>query len=286
MNRDDIHRPSVIQPEEYDFIGIAYDPKAEHEVGGLMLLAEEQQTIRHFMKLKGARYASHSHGGSCYCCGAQALYLAVFYHEKTNECIKVGETCAEKLRMGEPERFATARRSVKAALDAIAGKRKAQALLNNLGLGEAWKLYESTEAAKTKEELTVRDMVRGLIRHGRLTEKQEAFLKRLLYTIANKDRIMAEREAEKLAALPCPTGRIVIIGTVLTVKTVESVWGDTLKMLVKTKEGYTVWGSVPSGLTVNRGEPVTFKATVEPSKDDPKHGFFSRPKALALEAVN
>lgn len=286
MTRNDIHRPSAIQPDEYDFIGILYDPKAEYEVGGLTLLAEEQEAIRYFMQSKGARYASHCHGGTCFCCGASAVYLAVFYHEKTNECIKVGETCAEKLRIGEPERFATARRSVKAALDAIAGKRKAQALLASLGLSEAWTLYVSTKPATFMEELTIKDMVRGLVRHGLLTEKQEAYLRRLLYVMANRDRIAAEREAEKQAALPCPKGRIVVEGTVLTVKEVEGAYGTTLKMLVKNKDGWTVWGSVPSGLQAERGMTVTFKATVEPSKDDPKHGFFSRPKVAEVEAVS
>jgi hypothetical protein len=67
-------------------------------------------------------------------------------------------------------------------------------------------------------------------------------------------------------------------GTVLSLKEVEGTYGITLKMFVKTSEGYTLWGSVPKGLgEVKKGDEVAFTATVTPSKDDKKHGYFSRP---------
>lgn len=73
---------------------------------------------------------------------------------------------------------------------------------------------------------------------------------------------------------------MVITGTVLSTKMSDGIYGSVLKMLVKvTDGGYTVYGTVPSGLEVEKGSVVTFKATVEPTEKDPKHGYFSRPSA-------
>lgn len=279
INRTDIHRPSVIKPEEYEFIGIVYDPREQTEVGGAAMLAEERENIRHFMKSHGAKWAGHEHGGTCQCCGANALYLAAFYHEPSKEVIRVGEDCAQKLGFGCENAFNTARRQVANAKEYAAGKMKAQAVLSEMGLSQAWDIWKMTNRPDFYEENTVNDMVRNLIRYGSLSEKQEAFMRKLLHTINHREEIEAQRAAEKAAAQDCPTGRLVVTGTVLTTKMVEGSYGSTLKMLVKAQEGYTLWGTVPSALTVERGDAVTFKATIEPAKNDPKHGFFSRPSA-------
>ena len=95
-------------------------------------------------------------------------------------------------------------------------------------------------------------------------------------TIAQK-----EREAERAAAKPCPTGRLQITGTVLSVKAQPSDYapgGEVLKMLVKTEEGWLAYGSVPSCLFgIERGDRVRFKGTITPSERDNKFGFFKRP---------
>jgi len=278
--RTDIHRPSAIQPQEYNFLGIHFDPGAEDVVGGDQLMCEENRRIREFMEEKGARWAQHEHGGTCFCCGAHAVYLAVFHHAPSNECIMVGERCADKLEMGEPERFAAARRSVRDAREAIAGKRRAETFLSELGLSQAWELFNDKHKAPFYEEMTIRDMVRNLVRYGRMSDKQAEFMRSLLHRINNRDAIEEERKREKELARPCPTGRLQVTGTVLTTKMSDGVYGSVLKMLVKTEGGYTLWGTVPSGLgEIEKGSIVTFRATIEPSEKDPKHGFFSRPSA-------
>lgn len=279
ITRTDIHRPSVIKPEEYEFIGIVYDPREQTEVGGAAMLAEERENIRHFMKTHGAKWAGHEHGGTCQCCGASALYLAAFYHEPSKEVIRVGEDCTQKLGFGCENSFNAARRKVANAKEYASGKARAQAILSEMGLSQAWDIWKMTNRPDFYEENTVNDMVRNLVRYGNLSEKQEAFMRKLLHTINHREEIAAQRAAEKAAAADCPTGRIVITGVVLTTKMIEGGYGHTLKMLIKTKEGYTLWGTVPSSLTVERGDSVAIKATVAPSKNDPKHGFFSRPVA-------
>jgi hypothetical protein len=277
--RTDIHRPSAIQPEEYQFVGIWFDPGAEHVVGGHKLLADESERITEFMDEHGAQWSAHSHGGSCQCCGAHALYLAAFYHEHHNEMIRVGERCAEKIGMGCDAAFTAARKKVASAREHATGKARAKLQLQERDLEPAWELYEAKNL-QGHDNLIAFDLVGKLIRYGAMSEKQWEFLKRLMFRIENRETIETQKAAEKAAALDCPKGRMEITGTVLSTKISDGIYGSVLKMLVKVSDGgYTVYGTVPSGLEVEKGKTVTFKATVEPSDKDSKHGYFSRPSA-------
>lgn len=277
--RTDIHRPSAINPAEYQFVGIWFDPGAEDVVGGHKLLAEESERITQFMEYHGAQWSTHSHGGTCQCCGAHALYLAAFYHEHYNELIRVGERCAEKLGMGCDAAFTAARKKVSSAREHATGKARAKLQLQERELESAWVLYE-TKDLQGHDNLIAFDIVGKLIRYGAISDKQWEFLKRLMFRIENREAIEAQKEAEKAAALDCPKGRMLITGTVLSTKMSDGVYGSVLKMLVKvTDGGYTVYGTVPSGIQAEKGVVVTFRATVEPSDKDPKHGYFSRPIA-------
>jgi hypothetical protein len=280
IERTDIHRPSVIQPQDYQFVGVWYDPNEEFEIGSAYMLRMERENIMAHMKQTGGRWARHEHGGTCHVCGANAQYLAVFHHQASNEYIRVGEDCTEKMDMGEPERFATARRAAKNAREADAGKRKARLILQDHGLEAAWRYYDTKHVWQEREEATCESIVGNLVRYGNLSEKQVEFLKTLLYRIENREILKAQKEAEKAQAQNCPTGRIFIEGVVLSTKEVEGAFGTTQKMLVKTTGGYTLWGTVPKALKgVGRQSEVKFTATIEPSTTDKKHGYFSRPSA-------
>jgi len=122
-------------------------------------------------------------------------------------------------------------------------------------------------------------------------------------TFIEKDKLQREkREAEKAKAADCPEGRMAIEGEVVSVKWKDSDYGGSLKMTVKTDDGYLVWGSVPSVLCsiktiigegedswvtykdVGRGDRVRFTGTVTPSDTDKKFGFFKRPAKAELLA--
>lgn len=67
-------------------------------------------------------------------------------------------------------------------------------------------------------------------------------------------------------------------GTIQTIKAQESYYGTTLKMLVQHADGWKLWGTVPAALEeAEKGDTVSFTATVSVSDDDPKFGFFKRP---------
>jgi len=110
--------------------------------------------------------------------------------------------------------------------------------------------------------------------------------------IAKKAEWAAKNAAENADAEAIVNGKQVITGVVLTVKTQEGYYGDTLKMLVRDDRGFKVWGSVPRSLsnaayedrTTVKGSRVTFSATVEASEDDNKFGFYKRPTKAKMEA--
>lgn len=295
MTRTDIHRPSAIVPEDYQFVAFGYQ-KIE-TLFDVYAVQHERAALKAHMDSTGGTYSQHEHAGNCHICGASAIYTAYFYHEKTNTYIRTGLDCAEKLELstGDANRFKTA---IRDAREAYAGKRKAQAILSDAGLSDAWQYYvmdyEQLPRDETKprrdyetgelngfhplnDAMTVRDIVEKLVKFGSISDKQMAFLGSLLKRIADRPRIMAERAAEKAAAADCPTGRVKITGTVLKVEERESAYGIVDKMTVKAREGYIVWVTKPRSMTAERGEEVEFTCTLTPSDTDPKFGFGKRP---------
>lgn len=278
--RTDEHRPSEIVPEDYDFVCVQYlwSTGSSFFDGEIAYTIEQRKIFEaHKAKTRGA-ISDHDHGGTCHCCGATARYVARFYHAKSNTYVNLGEICANKLEMGDRNAFQVMRRSIKDARDAIAGKRKAQALLADLGLTRAWDLYDADIDYPHRQEVTIVSVVSSIIKLGYVSEKQELFLRKLLYEIDHRAEIEARRKAEAETAADCPSGRMKIAGKVLSIKSQPSVYGDVLKMLVQHPTGFKVWGSVPRDLSdVQRNCWVEFTATVTPSDKDRSFGFYSRP---------
>ncbi len=297
--RTDIHCPSKINPEEYNALGVYCapshgDPHAE------MWVAQQRKRIQELMDQHGWKFTTHEHGGSCRCCGAHAATLVAFVHVPSKEILLVGETCAYKVDQGVAEMFRTARKVSADARLRKAGKAKAELILDEAGLSEAWDLYtmdmESDEASAYRLDngdtvrplFIIRDIVNKLVKYGSLSEKQLDFLRKLVNDAKNeKQRIhdmWEQRRLEKENAEDCPTGRIVVTGKVITLREQDGQFGTVWKMLVVDDRGYKVWCSVPSGLDLNRFDRVQLTVTLTPSKDDPKFGFGSRPaKSAVLE---
>ena len=306
--RIDEHRPSAIVPEEYEYVGQEYlNPEDQ---GNCFALEEERKRIQEHMKRTGGTYSRHDHGGNCMVCGnVKAWYTILFYHKRTNTYIRMGQDCAAKCEMGGDFNSSEFRRAIDDARQAYTGKRKAQALLSDYGLSECWDIHhqESTrtpncdceqgqwmcdhmmEYARThKAENTIWSIVCGVVKYGRLSEKQVKYLRSLLAQIAERPARDAKRKAQHDAAAPCPEGRVQVTGVILSTREVESEYQYSryappvtyTKMLVLDDSGFKVWGTRPSSLDhCDKGDRVTFTATVQPSKDDEKFGFYKRPSA-------
>lgn len=276
--RTDIHRPSAIVPNEYEFITMNYIGPSEE----WMDFKWERKALRDHMAATGGTEATHDHGGTCGTCGATAFYVGHFYHAKTNTYLTVGHECAGKFGLGDPAAFKNFRKAVAARRKAAKGKGKASKILIDAGLSAAWDIYAAEDRSGYKyEEATIMDIVGKLVRYGSVTDKALNYVRVLLNKIPARAEMEAKRAAETAAAAPVPVtdAKIKIAGEVLTVKAQETRYGVVTKMLIKTDAGWKIWGTVPSAMPhPERGDRVSLEATVVPSKDDPKFGFYSRPK--------
>ena len=282
--RADVHRPSAINPANYEFVDCVYI--GGNDLDAVMCNLTARAHIKAVMDAVGGRWANHEHGGTCHVCGATAMYLACFHDHVTNEFIYVGEDCAEKMERGQSSAFATLRRSIANAREAIAGKRKAKLLLEDAGLAAAWDLYvEVCDGATLADNranapiTTIYSIVNGVIKYGSVSDKQVEFLKVLIDRHANADRIEAERAAEKAKALPVPEGKQEVELKVIKVEERESEYGLQLKMVGVHADGWVCWGTVPASCgEVEKGDRVRLTATFTRSDKDPKFGFFKRPR--------
>jgi len=291
---------------------------------------ENRRTITAHMERTGGKRSRHDHGGNCGICGnANAIYTAMFWHKPTNTYIRTGQDCAAKLDAGV--NFNKFIEGVKADKLFRAGKQKALVILTDAGLEAAWPIACASEddlprdpRSRNKittyqrdpdtgeermvdsddlyfEEKTIRDIVGKLIQYGSVSEKQLAFVGKLLDAIPARAGKEAARQAEIDAAKPLPVTdkRMTIRGRVLSVKLVDTAFGDVTKILVQSADGWKVWGTMPTIIAdivqhpatpghpngwsetvyggIEKGDEIQFDAKVTVSKDDPKFGFYKRP---------
>ena len=303
--RTDIHRPSAIIPENYVFIGVQYLGTKE-DIGEALFFRAEMQRIEEHRAETGGKYSNHNYGGTCHVCGATAMYLAVYYHPNTNVYIRMGDTCSDKLEFGDAAYFRAAKKAGKDYRTAKAGKMKAVHTLTEAGHERALALLEMSEAKLEELHLiekryfaqdntkytvydcyelsTIRDIVGKLVKYGSISDKQMAFLGKLIEDCDGRKEKMearAKAEAKRLEnAKPVPEERVQVTGTVVSVREPDQyAMYPAWKMLVLDDEGFKVWGSVPRAFDVEglKGSRVTFKATLTPSPDDKYFGFFKRP---------
>jgi len=276
MTRTDTHRPSAIDPTEYQFVSFH-----DHRPQAAGAQIAEQQAFRAHRERTGGKFSDHDHGGVCHVCGnAHAQTVARFWHEPTNRYIEVGETCAGKLWNGERADFASFRAKVAAGVEAAAGKAKAERILTEAGLSFAYDVWLQRDYDNWgREEEIISDIVGKLVRYGSVSDKQIALIAKLVGDIDRKAEIAAQREAEAAAALPIPSfaGRVTVEGVVISRKLVTGFYGDAIKIVVKADDGWKVYGTEPSTVEATVGDRIRFDAAITVSDDDPKFGFFKRP---------
>lgn len=84
----------------------------------------------------------------------------------------------------------------------------------------------------------------------------------------------------QLASLPdLPEGTYELIGTAVSVRTMNGRFGPQDKLLLQLDSGQRVYGTLPSSLTgAEPGQRVALTATVKRSDSDPLFGYFKRPR--------
>lgn len=325
MTRTDVHRPSSddFDPEAYECHGVFdMDPEVPNP-------DETRYRIETIRALLGKGYR-HGPGSSRKCghCGAHIRYAALMVRNDVKEYIYVGEDCLEgRFEMTQAE-FQTLRKNAALNRERVRKADKIATLVEEYpvlvwltyvsnidapGRVYTWSEEEGVECydynrstdvasrTKTGKQFSILDdLARKLNRYADLTANQAALADRLLTQISERWERYAERQraAEALAAtgVKVPSGRVVVEGEVVFTDYKESDdnYGRKVyspKMIVKSDDGWKVWGTVPRSIEPDglleelKGKRVRFTAAVEAKASDPLFGFFKRPtKAEIVEA--
>lgn len=283
--RTDVHRPSALVTEDYEFVACGYYGTAG-DPGYSPLAHEASYLIDEGWKLAGVS------GGGCDHCGARLTYYAILKHVPTHTLIRVGETCLGNRFERSSSEFHALRKQ--AELDRAAQRvKKTRALFFAVHAPDAETVYEWCDERVCNGEYGWEGMRHRFVsKINREGETSEKFLRAMMRDMARTERRDAERaerdriEAENSA--PVVEGRGPVEGVVLGTRWQESDFGDTKKMLVRDDRGFKLWGTVPSAiLEVAKGDRVRFTAKAEKSQDDETFGFYSRPtKAEVLASAD
>ena len=262
MKRDDPHRPGAIVPADYAYvfsynlpttldgwplpalgINCEIDRRKYDEKGRVVSNGEHAPDGRCCvvgLRASGARFAATGGTGKCSICGALFVYGDVWQHVPSGEYVHLGHTCADKYEM-LADRSAWEIENGRAR-DAAAAKiarrvreeARAAFLAENPGL----------DADLALDHRILADLDAKLRRWGSLTEPQVALARKIAFEVRNP------RPAEVMVEAP-EGSAILVRGKVVSVKTVESAYGETLKFAVKvsTPAGvWIAWSTVPAGL--------------------------------------
>jgi len=282
------HKPKTMNPEHYRYLGWLYQGGSEAILNSLGFAHKDPEFIN-FMDLQEDEKLNQGNwyvGGTCDHCGSHFAWGNVYEYIPTGEKVVVGHICADKFNMTSHTQ-----------LKQREAERRAEAFRKRKKINAAEKLYRErnwlisnildSELAKTND--FIGDLKRKLHEYGSLTERQGAAaiastIKDFWYKGAKE-----EQEANQAEAEDVPEGKgLEVTGRIISTRYQDSkfAYGVTeLKMLVQDDRGFRVWGTMPTSLEnvgADSGSRIRFTANLEPSNDDPKFGFFKRPRKAEL----
>lgn len=285
MTRTDLHRPSVIVPEDYRFVACDYYGSGLDALG----YVGDRMAFRADMERTGGRFSGHEHGGTCHVCGASALYVAKYHHKPTNSYIVTGLDCAEKMDIADEVAFRSFKKRIAAGRKMFRGLAKAQETLNTVGLQAAWAIYSATDrTGHAKAEEIVFDIVGKLVKYGSISDPQTALISRLLGDIAARPA----RQAAFQAARAVEAANSRHVGTVgerrdftLTATfraSFDTQYGTLFVHGFKDPEGNVVIYKGGKAIA-ERGETIRVKATVKDHgvREGVQQTIIARPAVLA-----
>lgn len=301
MKRTDLAAPTMIDPAAFTFVaGVYFGSNANEdfdamlgdwfaekdETGKAGWYAKKPEVLKKFPPL--VEQSNFVRRGTCDHCGACFDWGSVYQHTSGGHIV-VGNICADKT-LSHPSRLELDVSRMKAK---IAAARKAA---RNAEAARAQATQEGFEYlyTDTHTDRLLADIAQKGLQYGGLSPRQIELVKKIHSGTPReweikRDEKAAARAAEEVAALPVPVtdARISVEGVVLTIREQDGFMGATvMKMLVKTTQGFKLWGTRPSGLGIQQGTKVAFMCTVERSHKDEKFGFFKRPtKTRVVEGV-
>ena len=272
MTRTDLHRPSVMIPANYSLVTTFVHPRFDID-GECVDEGFGLDEVSDF--LKAHKHEVFGDAMRCGSCGARFLTGALWVHEPTGEALFTGHDCADNMDLVAD--WSAAEIAAKRAADlrklAVQRQLKAKAIAALFAANEGLEEALGASYANGRQHHILSDLSAKLRQWGNLSPAQIA----LAFKIANE---VEARNAEPQEVLvEAPTGRVAIMGKVVSIKAHESQFGTVWKATVRVDAVGGVWYcwvTVPSAADWSRGDTVGVKVTVKPS-DRLGWGFGSRP---------
>lgn len=310
------HRQSVIIPTDYEYVGIRFSKLSElysledtFYTKKTTLWSQNKFDIECHMENSKGKFYDDNEGALCHCdiCGTHLKVYGVYYHQKTNSYIRVGETCMSKLDNNQIEKF----RFQFDTLKRQKGYPKAFELLrqNNLEVAIDYFLniendpsfwlheqddpnykrtdpswmkfilvpqcnYLDNQATWLKEKLIkIYDLIRSVAKNGKISESQVEYIKNILDSI---ERINKKIESEKSELTGTPfEGRGEVSGQIISTKIYSNPDSNEYKMLILDDRKFKVWITIPANIVREyegkidslKGLNITLSCTLKSTKD-------------------
>jgi hypothetical protein len=309
--RTDIHSPGSpeFNPQAYRLID-CYDLHIES--------GDQRYLNEALTELEKAGYVLGGNTrAACGHCGQTNLrYVALLAHDGAKEYIFVGQDCLAGRFVSQTKASFTALR--KAAELERAKQKNLAAWLKlceaNPCLVQARDLTTDRDAATVELHeragctwaiSTLADIAAKARRYGEASDKQIAFVERLLAEVDEKIRAQVAKDAEPVVEVPpAPEGKVTVEGEIVYTRWQDSDYGTgCTKMLVVTDAGWKVWATMPQALALasapvfnaagdevgsaaaaGKGDRVRFTATLTRSDDDPAFALAKRPTKAEIVA--
>jgi hypothetical protein len=273
--RTDIHRPSAINPADYDYVGsFIADPPYSYD--GDLLCDPSELADYPQEHLDGASYYEllcdatspdraypYTHSSKmvlgyrekCDHCGASLRYVAVYRHRPSGQFIATGHDCADNTMEWSDRRSLDLARQKK-AMDA-ARKSNAEEEERRYNIERTNALFPEAVTLLMNYEghnSFIQDVASRFTRWGttkRITDGDYSAQEKVMAAVLKAHVRDEQRAEEKAKAADVPEGRITVEGEVLSVKEKVDYYGnfERLVMTVKADDGWVVWGTVPRALT-------------------------------------
>lgn len=283
-SRTDVHRPSTpdFDPAGYTLVDV-FDLN-DNEDGGSDQAALAWETER--QQTAGYVWVAHirpAGDGRCGHCGTRLRYAALMRHDATQTMMFVGQTClSDRFQFVTADDFKRLRDAAAARAEETRRRNRAHELRSevteylNDGHPLLAELSYRNNGGTVDHNSFLSDVAFKLFQYGDLTPGQESAVIRVIMQDVERATARAA-EAIEHPATNAPTGRATVTGVVLMTRWYENDYGGSLKMIVRDDTGFRVFVTVPSSVDVDKGDRITFVATITPADDDPTFSFGKRP---------
>jgi hypothetical protein len=285
--RTDVHSPKNLVTEDYDYVWAGdnehFFPLGMRESAeGLAFIQDINDGLKRSPLSDRGRY-------QCHHCGAHLRYVAILKHLPSGAYIAVGETCLENRFERATADFQALRKAAQLDREQQRIKNAARDFIANLGGELAIVLDRETflEDVTSLEGYglrTVSDIRSKLWQYGNLSDRQVAFVEKLLSEAKARNAAPAPVAETKVDA---PTGRMVFEGVVVSRKWVEGDYGSTCKIVLKCDDQerggiWLVYVTEPNSITTEKGDVVRMTATLTRSDRDRSFAFGKRPSKAEI----